>query len=193
MLGHRCRKRKCLYDRAEFRLVCSRLLRDSYVAKIDHRRHAARGSTPSHATPARDGEPCELPNGGALKPGSADDLQITTRLGNVTTELRQIQDDLLSADDLDPSILAAFRDAVNRVRTTAWAMQQYANSKATDNDPKSVLSLMAGERVRVAYQLCKLVQADLADEEIHVQKGPLLQLHAATKELAEQLAGVVGE
>ena len=54
-------------------------------------------------------------------------------------------------------------------------------------------SLLAGERVRVAYQLCKHVQADLANTEIQFQKGQLLQLRDATQELASQLGKVVGE
>ncbi len=126
-----------------------------------------------------------------MKSHAAKQTQVRNKLLKVTDELRQIQEELLNSDDLDPSILAAFRHAVNRVRTTAWAMQQYTESKVHDGGPKKVLSLMAGERVRVAFQLCKLVQADLRDEEIHVPIGPLMQLHAATKELTTRLAAVV--
>jgi hypothetical protein len=88
---------------------------------------------------------------------------ISVRLQSFTNELRQIQDLLASEKELDPRILTDFRDAVNRVRNTAWGLEQYANSKTTETDPKTVLTVLAGERVRVAYQLCKLVQADLAN------------------------------
>jgi len=127
--------------------------------------------------------------------GSASDCNasITLRLQRVANELRQIEDLLASEEDLDSRILADFRDAVNRVRNTAWGMEQYANSKTTDTDPKTVFTVLAGERVRVAYQLCKLVQADLANPDIQFQKGQLLQLGRATQELAHQLLEITGE
>ena len=118
---------------------------------------------------------------------------VTVRLQRVAKELRQIEDLLASEEELDPRILADFRDAVNRVRNTAWGMEQYANSKTTDTDPKTVLTVLAGERVRVAYQLCKLVQADLANPDIQFQKGQLLQLGRAIQELARQLWETVGK
>jgi hypothetical protein len=51
---------------------------------------------------------------------------------------------------------------------------------------------LAGERVRVAYQLCKLIQSDLASQEIQFQKGQLLQFHEAAEELARKLDKAVG-
>lgn len=120
-----------------------------------------------------------------------DDLSISVRLQDVTEELRKIQDCLSSAKDIDPSILTDFRDAVNRVRNTAWAVEQYASSKATESDPNVVLSLVAGERVRVAYQLSKLIQSDLENPNIRFQKGQLIQYREAAKALEARLLGVV--
>jgi len=124
---------------------------------------------------------------------SDDNASVTVRLQKVANELRQIEDLLASEKELDSRIFADFRDAVNRVRNTAWGMEQYANSKTTETDPKTVFTVLAGERVRVAYQLCKLVQADLANPDIQFQKGQLLQLGRATQELARQLWDIVGE
>ncbi len=128
-----------------------------------------------------------------MNPGSAGTPTISVRLRNITDELRDIQQLLTSGAELDPSILCDFRDAVNRVRTTAWAMQQYSESKAAERDPKTVLSILAGERVRVAYQLCRLVQGDLANPQIHFQKGQLSRLHDAAEELARRLKGLIGD
>lgn len=72
-------------------------------------------------------------------------------------------------------------------------VEQYANSKTTETDPNTLLTVLAAERVRVAYQLCKLVQADLANPETQFQKGQLLQLRDATQELARRLGEVIGE
>jgi hypothetical protein len=82
--------------------------------------------------------------------------------------------DLLLSGDLDPHILADFRDAVNRVRTAAWAAQQYVARKDTDEGPSSVLSLLAGERIRATYQLCQAIHEDLKRTDIEFQAGSLI-------------------
>jgi hypothetical protein len=129
----------------------------------------------------------------AVSSSSGVNASISVRLQSVTNELRQIQDLLALEREFDPRILADFRDAVNRVRNTVWGLEQYANSKTTETDPKTVLTVLAGERVRTAYQLCKLVQGDLTNTETQFQKGQLLQLRDATQELARRLGEVVGE
>lgn len=115
---------------------------------------------------------------------------IAVRLQNVTNELRRIQELLTREANVNPSILTDFRDAVNRVRNTAWAVEQYANSKSTETDPQAVVSVLAGERVRIAYQLCKLIQSDLATPGIRFQKGQLLQFRDAASELQNHLGAV---
>ncbi len=127
-----------------------------------------------------------------MNSSSAGDGSIAVRLQHVTNELRQIQDLLTSEQEVDARMLTDFRDAVNRIRNTAWALEQYANSRTAETDPQPVLSLLAGERVRVAYQLCRLVQSDLANPEIQFQKGQLFQLRDATQELLRRLGEIVG-
>jgi hypothetical protein len=116
---------------------------------------------------------------------------ISTRLQHVTNELREIHELLTSSEAADPRILTDFRDALNRVRNTAWAVEQYANSKVSETDPKAVLSVLAGERVRVTFQLCKLVQSDLSNAEIKFQIGQLMQLREAVQELEHKLETAV--
>ena len=117
---------------------------------------------------------------------------ISERLQNVTNELREIQDVLTLEEDVDPRILVDFRDAVNRVRNTAWAVEQAANQRASRTDPQAIRSVLAGERIRVAYQLCKLIRTDLESRDIRFQKGQLLQFRDATHELEYQLNAIVG-
>jgi hypothetical protein len=126
----------------------------------------------------------------AVTSSSGVNATISVRLQSATNELRQIQDLLASESELDPRILSDFRDAVNRVRNTVWGLEQYANSKTMETDPNTVLTVLAAERIRVAYQLCKLVQGDLANPETQFQKGQLLQLRDATQELARRLGEV---
>ena len=113
-------------------------------------------------------------------------------LAQAIVELQRLHEVLLSGD-LEPRILADFRDALNRVRTAAWAAQQYVMRKETEQDSGSVLSLLAGERVRVTYQLCQAISDDLKRTDIDFQAGSLVQLHEATKALTEQLNGVINK
>jgi hypothetical protein len=127
-----------------------------------------------------------------VKSGSSGAVTVSRRLEKAITELRRLQKLLLSGEGLDPRILTDFRDALNRVRNTAWSAQQYIASTATGQDSASVLSILAGERVRAAYQLCQAIQADLKND-VQFQKGHLIQLYLAAKTLTEQLDDVVGK
>ncbi len=120
------------------------------------------------------------------KPAAATS-SMSAKLHDITEELRRIQVLLAEGGEIETRLLADFRDAINRVRTTAWAVQQYVGSKATESDPGQLLSVLAGERVRVAYQLCRLLQADLVNPTIEFQKGQLMQLRAASQDLIAAL------
>ena len=128
-----------------------------------------------------------------MQPEIADSNNVAGRLENAIRELTGLHRALLSGEGLDPRILTDFRDALNRVRNTAWSAQQYLALKDTDGDASGVLSILTGERVRVAYQLCQTLQADLTNSEITFQAGQLIQLYVAAKALTEQLASVVGK
>ncbi|HVZ17200.1 MAG TPA: hypothetical protein VG897_08795 [Terriglobales bacterium] len=111
---------------------------------------------------------------------------ISERLKNATEELRDIHDQLITGK-VDPRILTDFRDAVNRVRTTAWAVQHSLGSEELQNQGLGVLSLLASERIRVAYQMCRIISADLANNGINQESGKLVQLYLAAGDLTRQL------
>lgn len=117
---------------------------------------------------------------------------LASRLKNAISELQGLQE-LLSSGDLDPHILADFRDALNRIRNSAWAAQQSVAQKESGPDSASVRSLLAGERIRAVYHLCQSVSDDLKSSDIEYQFGSLVQLHEVTKTLTEQLEGVINK
>jgi two-component sensor histidine kinase len=119
-----------------------------------------------------------------------DSPEVQSRLEKAISELQSLNEVLLSGD-LDPRVLADFRDAVNRVRTVAWAAHQYVVRKETDEGSSSVLALLVGERVRVTYQLCQSIREDLKLTDIEVPAGSLIQLYEVVSALAEQLKGAV--
>ena len=60
-------------------------------------------------------------------------------------------------------------------------------AKESGHGTTGVASLLAGERIRAAYQLCRAIQDDLSKEEIDFQKGQLAELSGAAADLAVQL------
>jgi hypothetical protein len=117
---------------------------------------------------------------------------VSHRLAKAIPELRRLQKLLLSGENWDARILTDFRDALNHVRNTAWSAHQYIASQTTHQDSTTVLSVLAGERVRVAYQLCQAIHADLKSSDIKFQTGQLIQLSLAAKALIEQIAEIIG-
>lgn len=120
-------------------------------------------------------------------------LATSQKLQGITEELRRAQGMLTAETDFDPRILSEFRDALNRVRTAAWAMQQYVEHQMQERDPNRVFTLLAGERVRAGYQICKLIAEDLHNEDVKIQKGQLLELNDAVQQLAQELQQAVSE
>ena len=127
-----------------------------------------------------------------MRSESTDGSGVQSPLTQAIVELQRLHEILL-AGDLEPRVLTDFRDALNRVRTAAWAAQQYVIRKETEQDSGSVLSLLAGERVRVTYQLCQAISDDLKRTDIDFQAGSLVQLHNATKALTEQPEAVINK
>ncbi len=116
---------------------------------------------------------------------------VTERLKHATDELHEIQEQLITGK-VDPRILTDFRDAVNRVRTTAWAVQHTLESREPENQGLSVLSLLAAERVRIAYQMCRIIAADLSNNGMSHASGKLVQLYLAVGDLTRQLEHILG-
>ena len=66
----------------------------------------------------------------------------------------------------DPRILSEFRDAVDNVRKTAWAVQEWQERKSRQQDPLTVLPLLTAEGIRRATQLCDAITTGLAAHEV---------------------------
>jgi hypothetical protein len=108
------------------------------------------------------------------------------RLESAIIELLALQE-VLSSDEVDGRVLRDFRDALNRVRNTAWAAQKYISSRMFDEGPAGLNSFLSGERVRCTFQLCSSLNEDLQNEAIHFQKGQLSELQKAVQGLNKQL------
>ncbi len=112
-------------------------------------------------------------------------VPVSERLSTAIADLQALQGLLLSGG-FDPRVLSDFRDALNRVRNVAWAAQQSVAAQVSGCST-AVPTLLATERIRAAYQLCRAIDEDLDKEEIEFQRGQLSELHAVAIKLAERL------
>jgi len=90
----------------------------------------------------------------------------------VNFQLRKTSADLVKIEHaiksggVDPRILTEFRDAVDYVRKTAWAVQEWQERRLQKHDPQTVLPLLTTERIRRATQLNKAISVDLAAHDV---------------------------
>jgi hypothetical protein len=119
---------------------------------------------------------------------SARNTGVGERLENAIIELLALQE-VLEKDsiEVDERVLSDFREALNRVRNTAWAAQKFVASGLSDEGQAGLTSFLAAERVRCAFQLCRSVNEDLQRADIEFQKGQLSELEGAVKGLSQQL------
>jgi len=117
---------------------------------------------------------------------------VSPTLQGVTEQLRWLQGLLLAEDTPDLRILTEFRDVVNRLRQTAWAVQQYGELIGAQTSSNPVATALAGERIRAAHQLCKLLEGDLDNQDIHIPGSQLRGLYEVVQELAQHLREHVG-
>jgi hypothetical protein len=123
-------------------------------------------------------------------PPRVNNPKVRSRLGKGISELQGLHDLLLSSE-VDPDVLTDLRDALNRIRNTAWVAQPYVVREESDGSSTRVRTLLAGERIRAAYQLCQALTDDLGTTDIEFQRGSLLQLDEATTILTERLRGAI--
>ena len=111
---------------------------------------------------------------------------IAKQVTRTITELKALQEPIL-AGEVAPDVLQEFRDALNRVRNSAWAAQQSAAAPQLENGESSVASFLAAERIRVPYQLCRAIREDVRRDGIELQKGSVAELYGVAKSLVEEL------
>jgi hypothetical protein len=114
----------------------------------------------------------------------------------VTFRLKMAIDNLLKLEEairsggMDPRVLREFRDAVDYVRKTAWALQELQERQAQQRDTATVRSLLTEERVRRATQLSKAIASDLDSHEVTDGTTGAADLYRAIEGLYKRLAAV---
>ncbi len=119
--------------------------------------------------------------------GHSGTRSVSERLKAATNELQKLEQ-LVVSGDCAPRVLSEFRGAVDSIRQTAWAVQQWTELQSQNRDPYTVLGLLSEERVRRATQLSRDLRIDLESLELSVETEGLDKLFLATKGLCERLA-----
>jgi len=114
---------------------------------------------------------------------------ISERLKAATDELQELER-LVVSGNCSPRVLSEFRGAVDSIRQTAWAVQQWTELQSQNRDPYSVLGLLAEERVRRATQLSRDLRIDLESMELSMETEGLDKLFQATEALYERLVSL---
>ena len=119
-------------------------------------------------------------------PQSGTQNDSTTRLQAVTAELKELEL-LIRTGEIDPRVLHEFRESVDHVRTTAWAIQQWIELGRHKQDPYSVLPMLSLERVKRAAQITHDLSLDLDSTEVGVETPGLEGLFAGVRGLYTRL------
>ena len=111
---------------------------------------------------------------------------LTFRLSQTTAELQKL-DQAIKSENIDPRVLREFRDAVDYVRKTAWAVQEWQERQTQHRDSATALPLLVRERVRRTTQLCAAIAQDLKENEITSETVGIEKLLRAAEELCRGL------
>lgn len=90
---------------------------------------------------------------------------VNFQLKKTSSELVQLEHSIRTGG-IDTRILSDFRDAVDHVRKTAWAVQEWQERQITHHDPQTLIPLLISERIRRAAQLGNDIVAHLDRHEV---------------------------
>ncbi|HUJ41889.1 MAG TPA: hypothetical protein VLW54_15205 [Candidatus Acidoferrales bacterium] len=111
----------------------------------------------------------------------------TFRLKKATAELRELEQEIRFGG-FHPQVLRDFRDAVDYVRKTAWAVQEWQERQMQRRDTATVLPLLTVERIRRTVQLTHAILADFQAHQITEETPGIADLSEAILSLQRHLA-----
>ena len=121
-------------------------------------------------------------------------LEPSDTFWGVNFQLRKTSSDLIKIEEaiksggIAPSILTEFRDSVDHVRRTAWAVQEWQERQLLNRDPQTVLPLITTERIRRATQLSKAITTDLATHEVTRETAGIDEFFQVVENLHRRVA-----
>lgn len=114
------------------------------------------------------------------------------QLRKTSAELVRIEQEI-KAGGIDTRILEEFRDSVDYVRKTAWAVQEWQERQLQKPDPQTVLPLITSERIRRATQLSLAIKTDLEADQVTRETTGMRELFLAVEGLYPRVASLFRE
>jgi hypothetical protein len=111
------------------------------------------------------------------------------RLKKTCADLVKLEYDMRSGP-IDARILKEFREAVDNVRKTAWAVQEWQERQSRHSDAHTVLPLLTVERIRRATQLCDAISAEVAAQEVTRRTVGIDEFVRAIEHVHQSLLGL---
>lgn len=115
---------------------------------------------------------------------------VNFRLKKTCADLVNLEYDMRSGS-VDPLILREFRDAVDNVRKTAWAVQEWQERQARQQNPDTVLPLLTAERIRRATQLCDAIMTESAAKKIAPETVGIDEFFQAVERVHQSLSSLL--
>jgi hypothetical protein len=115
---------------------------------------------------------------------------VNFRLKKTCADLVNLEYDMRSGS-VDPLILREFRDAVDNVRKTAWAVQEWQERQAREQNPDTVLPLLTAERIRRATQLCDAITTESAAKKIAPETVGIDEFFQAVERVHQSLSNLL--
>jgi hypothetical protein len=112
---------------------------------------------------------------------------VSFQLKKACAELVRLEYDMRSST-IDGRVLREFRDAVDNVRKTAWAVQEWQERQSKNHDPQTVIPLLTVEGIRRATQLCEQITAASGAHEIGRETVGIEEFFKAVESVHQRLA-----
>ena len=127
-----------------------------------------------------------------LLPRSETFWGLNFQLRKTSAELVRIEQEI-KAGGIDARILEEFRNSVDYVRKTAWAVQEWQERQMQKHDPQTVLPLITSERIRRATQLSLAIKTDLEAHQVTRETTGMRELFLAVEGLYPRVASLFRE
>lgn len=111
---------------------------------------------------------------------------LSERLQQACAELRTLEEEIKSGQ-VDPRVLREFREAVDHVRLTAWAVQKWIGLPSDEKERLSVFPVLTAERVHRATRISQDLTQDIETGGVPFGSQALKQLFAAVEGLYRSL------
>ena len=117
---------------------------------------------------------------------------VNFQLKKTSAELLQLEQSMRTGG-IDQRILMDFRDAVDHVRKTAWAVQEWQERQLQKHDPQTVLPLITTERIRRATQLSIAIRKDMEAHDVTRETTGMHEFYQAVESLYPRVANLFRE